>query len=84
MMFNKTPALTICFTLIYPLANTIAFGGVAIGNINAQLDAIVTGIKTYNSGTPKPIAIPAITGAKTATNATLLINSVMNNIKNYQ
>ena len=32
---KPTLAISSCFTL--PVANTIAFGGVAIGNINAQL-----------------------------------------------
>ena len=58
----------------------MALGGVDMGSIKAQLLAMVTGIKTYNIGIPSPIAIPAITGAKTATKATLLINSVMNSI----
>ena len=41
---------------------------------------MVIGIKRCKIGISKPIAIPAITGASTATKATLLINSVMNNI----
>ena len=32
---KPTFAISSCFT--FPVANTIAFGGVAIGNINAQL-----------------------------------------------
>ena len=59
----------------------MAFGGVAIGNINAQLLAMVTGINKFKIGMFNPIAIPATTGVKTATNATLLISSVINNIK---
>ena len=49
-------------------------------NIKAQLLAIVTGINRYSIGISRPIAIPATTGARTATKATLLINSVINNI----
>ena len=59
----------------------MAFGGVAMGNIKAQLLAMVTGMSKYKSGISKPIAIPATTGAKTATRATLLINSVIKSIK---
>lgn len=59
----------------------MALGGVAIGSIKAQLLAIVTGINKYSMGISNPIAIPATTGAKTATKATLLINSVINSIK---
>ena len=35
LRIKPTLAISSCFTL--PVANTIAFGGVAIGNINAQL-----------------------------------------------
>ena len=59
----------------------MAFGGVAIGSIKAQLLAIVTGISTYSIGTSSPMAIPATTGAKTATRATLLISSVIKSIR---
>src|SRR5690606_2080257 len=59
----------------------MALGGVAIGNIKAQLLAIVIGINKCRSGIFKPIAIPATIGANTAVKATLLINSVINNIK---
>ena len=48
----------------------MAFGGVAMGSIKAQLEAMVTGINTFKIGMFKPIAIPATTGANTATNAT--------------
>ena len=59
----------------------MAFGGVAMGSIKAQLLAMVTGINTFNIGMFKPIAIPATTGASTATRATLLISSVIKSIK---
>ena len=62
MIFRKTPAFTISFTFTYPLAKTMAFGGVAIGNINAQLLAMVTGINKFKIGIFNPIAIPATTG----------------------
>lgn len=78
--FKSTPAFTICFTSTKPLAKTMAFGGVAMGSIKAQLLAMVTGMSKYRIGTPRPIAIPATTGAKTATKATLLISSVINSI----
>ena len=58
----------------------MAFGGVAMGSIKAQLLAMVTGINTFKIGMFKPIAIPATTGANTATNATLLMSSVINSI----
>jgi len=43
--------------------------------------AIVTGISKYTMGKPKPMAIPATTGANTATKATLLISSVIKSIR---
>ena len=60
----------------------MAFGGVAIGSIKAQLLAIVTGINKCNTGISRPMAIPATTGANTATKATLLMISVMKSIRN--
>jgi hypothetical protein len=42
------PAKNISPTVILPLPNTIALGGVAIGNINAQLLTKVAGIVRYN------------------------------------
>lgn len=77
---SNIPALTISFTSIKPLAKTMAFGGVAMGSIKAQLLAIVTGMSRYTIGIPRPIAIPATTGANTATKATLLMSSVINSI----
>jgi len=56
----------------------MAFGGVAIGNINAQLAAIVVGINMSRISSSSPMATPAITGQKIATKATLLISSVIN------
>ena len=50
----------------------MALGGVAMGSIKAQLLAMVTGIKRYKIGISNPKAIPATTGANTATKATLL------------
>ena len=81
-MFKINPILAIWLTLTWPLAKTIALGGVAIGNIKAQLAAMVIGINSCNSGISIPIAIPAITGARTVTRATLLINSVIKIISN--
>ena len=77
MILSKTPDFTICGTETCPLAKTIAFGGVAMGNINAQLEASVMGIMRERTGLPSPKAIPAMTGRNTVTKATLLMSSVM-------
>ena len=44
--FKRKPALAICGTFINPEPKTIAFGGVATGNIKAQLAAIATAAVT--------------------------------------
>ncbi|KYC49835.1 MAG: hypothetical protein AMQ74_01361 [Candidatus Methanofastidiosum methylothiophilum] len=44
MIFIKNPTLTISIILILPDPNTIAFGGVATGIINAKDEAIAAGI----------------------------------------
>ena len=49
IIFSKNPARIISLILILPLPKMTAFGGVAIGNIKAQLAAIVAGI-TKNKG----------------------------------
>lgn len=43
-MLSITPTRAISLTFTYPLAKTIALGGVAIGSIKAQLLAMVTGM----------------------------------------
>ena len=53
---SNIPALTISFTSIKPLAKTMAFGGVAMGSIKAQLLAIVTGMSRYTIGIPRPVS----------------------------
>ena len=49
IIFSKNPARIISLILIFPLPKITAFGGVAIGNMKAQLAAIVDGI-TKNKG----------------------------------
>lgn len=46
------PALAICFIEIYPLEKTTALGGVEMGNINAQLAAMVNGMTNSISFNP--------------------------------
>ena len=52
MILSNIPARTICGTLIAPVENTMAFGGVATGNMNAQLAAIVIGTVSTIGGKP--------------------------------
>jgi len=44
------PTFTISMTLIFSVAKITAFGGVAIGNIKAQLAAITTAIAIILTG----------------------------------
>ena len=53
-------------------------GGVATGNINAQLAAKVTGTQRNIGGMPDWMAIAAMIGRKVAVVARLLVNSVKN------
>jgi len=53
-------------------------GGVATGNINAQLAEIVAGITNKRGFSPKFIAIEESIGRNTAVVAILLVNSVRN------
>ena len=74
--FKPTPAFTMSLISIFPLPKITALGGVAIGNINAQLAAIVVGITKYNGFDPKPIAKIINIGVNVATVAVLEFNSV--------
>ena len=62
--------------LTLPEEKTIAFGGVLIGIINAQLAAIVVGITKNNGFISKPIAKIINIGVKVATVAVLEFSSV--------
>ena len=59
-----------------PEANTIAFGAVATGSLNAQLAAKVIGIHNNKGDKPSSRATAATTGRKVAVVATLLVSSV--------
>ena len=68
--------------LIFPLPNITALGGVAIGNIKAQLEAIVVGITKYKGFVSNPKAKTIKIGANVATVAVLELSSVKNIIRN--
>ena len=54
----------------------MAFGGVATGNMKAQVAAIATGITRSIGSSPSPTATPPIRGRKAAAVAVLLVSSV--------
>src|SRR5690554_422497 len=74
--FSQRPAFDISGMVIFPLPYTIALGGVATGNIKAQLAPNTTGIANSNGFSPKPIATEAKIGKNAAVEAVLLVISV--------
>ena len=73
---STTPTRTMVDMRRRPLPNTIALGGVAIGSMNAQLLAIVTGTTRSKGFMSQDSAIWATTGTMTTVSAKLLITSV--------
>ena len=63
---------------MYPLAKTIAFGGVATGSMNAQLAARTTGIVRATGAIPRATATAPTTGRNVDVVATLEVISVKN------
>ena len=76
MIFRPIPAFIISLISNCPLPNITAFGGVAIGSINAQLAAIVVGMTKNNGFISKPIAKIINIGVKVATVAVFELSSV--------
>ena len=74
--FSRKPARAISGRFTCPLPNTIALGGVATGNMNAQLAASAAGTANIKGFSPTLIASAATTGRNAAVVAVLLVNSV--------
>lgn len=73
MIFNTKPERIMSRICICPEPNTIAFGGVATGIINAQLHAMAAGI-THTNGVPvTDSATGPSKGKKPAAVAVLLV-----------
>tara|TARA_B100000035_G_C20854367_1_gene488897 strand:- start:12 stop:356 length:345 start_codon:yes stop_codon:yes gene_type:complete len=81
MMLSANPALIIVAIVNLLDPYTIAFGGVATGNINAQLAAKHTGTVRETGRTPIAIAKAPNTGKKVVVVVTLLVISVKKIIK---
>ena len=79
-MFRRNPVLIISaiFNLLVP--KTIAFGGVATGNINASEAAKVAGIIKSNGFTFIETAVPANTGSNISVVAVFEVSSVKKDI----
>ena len=76
VIFKPIPVFIISLISNCPLPKITAFGGVAIGNINAQLAAIVVGMTKNNGFISKPIAKIINIGVKVATVAVFELSSV--------
>ena len=74
--FNPIPALIISLISTFPLPKITALGGVAMGNINAQLAAIVVGITKNKGFISNPIEKIINIGVKVATVAVFEFSSV--------
>ena len=80
-MFKAKPALIISGIVSFPEPKTIALGGVATGNMNAQLAANTTGIVRATGAMPKATATAPTTGKNVEVVATLEVISVRKMIK---
>ena len=80
-MLRTKPAFIIVAIVNLPDPQTIAFGGVATGNIKAQLAARQTGTVSDTGSTPMPIATAPKTGKNVEVVATLEVTSVKKIIK---
>ena len=77
------PARTICGTVTWPLAKTMALGPVADGSIKLQTDAAnVAGIISSNGSIFMAWAVAARTGIMRVVVAVLLANSVTQVVSN--
>lgn len=78
MISRGRPARAIFGTVTYPLAKTIALGGVPTGITNPKLVAIVSGIMSNSGSIPIAVAKDAEIGINNAALAVLLIISLAN------
>ena len=67
IIFNIRPAFAICAIETKPEEKTIAFGGVPIGSIKAQLAAKVRGIHSCSISNPADFANAATIGTQITT-----------------
>jgi len=74
--FTKNPVLAMSFMGTSPVANTIAFGGVATGSMKAQLAANVAGTISKAGGRSNALANSPMMGSNTFEVAVLLVTSV--------
>ena len=81
IIFKAKPAFIISGMVSLPEPKTIAFGGVATGNMNAQLAARTTGIVRATGAMPRATATAPTTGRKVEVVATFEVISVKKIIK---
>ena len=76
MKFITTPSCTMVVIGTLPVENIMTLGGVATGNINAQLALMAAGIINSFGSAPAPIAAAAKIGINKVVVAVLLVHSV--------
>lgn len=76
MKFRIRPTCIISFCLMYPVPMTMAFGGVATGNINAQEAPMPMTMISASGGRPSCTPIGANSGTSKAAEAVFEVNSV--------
>ena len=78
MKFNATPVRAMSTMRNRCVPKTIAFGGVATGNMNAHDAVIVTGIMRNSGLRPSAVDMAAMMGSITCVVAVFDVNSVRN------
>src|SRR5690554_2487168 len=76
MILSAKPALIISEIFMWPLENTMAFGGVATGIMKAQLAAMAAGTVNSSGETSCDIARAPSSGRNAVAVAVLLVTSV--------
>jgi len=76
-MLSVMPTLAISEILIFPVAKTIAFGGVEMGNIKASDEEIVAGIINLIGAKPNALLNEATIGKNVDATAVFDENSVV-------
>lgn len=80
-IFNSKPELIMSLIFNDLQLNTMALGGVEIGNIKAAEQASVTGIARYMKSKPVLMQIAVVVGRMVATAAEFVTSSVRSKVK---
>ena len=78
--FIQKPAFAICGIVTYPVPNTIALGGVAIGIMKASEEDMATSIINTRGSIPSAAARETVTGSIIVAVAVFEVISVMKSV----